>query len=135
MEGAANAQRACGYRARMAFADPEIRVADVGERTTVVSVHGELDLDAADHLREALQKGDRPGHRVVLDLVGATFVDSTALGIISGAAKQLDGSGGSLTVVASDPRIIRIFKLTGLDRRVRVESSLAEAIAQKLLPA
>jgi anti-sigma B factor antagonist len=119
----------------MAFADPEIRVADVGERTTVVSVHGELDLDAADDLRESLQKGDRPGHEVVLDLVGATFVDSTALGIISAAAKQLDGSGGSLTVVASDPRIVRIFKLTGLDRRVRVESSLAEAIAQKLLPA
>jgi anti-sigma B factor antagonist len=119
----------------MAFTDPEIRVADVGEHTSVVSVQGELDLDAADDLREALRKGDRPGHRVVLDLVGATFVDSTALGIVSEAAKQLERSDGSLTVVASDPRIIRIFKLTGLDRRIRVESSLAEAIAQKLLPA
>jgi anti-anti-sigma factor len=119
----------------MAFADPEIRVADVGERTSVVSVNGELDPDAADELREALQKSDHRGHRVVLDLVGATFVDSTALGIISGAAKHLDGSGGSLTIVATDPRIVRTFKLIGLDRRVRVESSLAEAIAQKLLSA
>jgi anti-sigma B factor antagonist len=117
----------------MAFVGPEIRVAEVGERTSVVSVHGELDLDAADELREALRNGERRGHRVVLDLVGATFVDSTALGIIAGAAKQLDGSGGSLTVVVSDPRIVRIFKLTGLDRRIHVESSLAEAIALELL--
>jgi anti-sigma B factor antagonist len=135
MEGEVNAQPAPGYRAGMSFVDPEIRVAHVGERTSVVAVHGELDLNAADPLRNALENGHRRGHRIVVDLVGATFIDSTALGIIAASAKQLDGSGGSLTVVASDPRIVRIFKLTGLDRTIRVERSLAEAIAHRLLPA
>ena len=115
--------------------DPEIRVAQVGDHTAVVAVHGELDINSAAELRAALDDGYAPSRCVVVDLVGTTFLDSTALGIISGAAKSLERGGGSLTVVASDPRIVRIFKLTGLDRSIRVEASLAEAIASKLLPA
>ena len=113
----------------MRLMDPDITVARVGDSMTVVSVHGELDLNAAEELRTALGLGgDAP--RVVVDLVGATFIDSTALGVIAAASKGTD-----LTVVASDPRIVRIFQLTGLDRSIRVERSLAEAIANRLLPA
>jgi anti-sigma B factor antagonist len=120
----------------MPFLDPEIRVAEVGAHTSVVAVHGELDLHSADDLRAALRNGgDTEGRQVVLDLAGTTFLDSTALGIISSSSKSLERAGGSLTVVASDPRIVRIFKLTGLDRSIRVERSLAEAIAGRLLHA
>jgi anti-anti-sigma factor len=112
----------------MRLMDPDITVARVGDSMTVVSVHGELDLNAAEELREAISTGSE-APRVVIDLVGTTFIDSTALGVISGAAR-----GADLTVVASDPRIIRILQLTGLDRSIRVERSLAEAIANRLLP-
>src|SRR5262245_65409831 len=111
----------------MRLMDPEITVAHVGQSMTVVAVHGWRDLHAADELRTALAAN---GRRMVVDLVGTTFIDSTALGIIAGAARSCD-----LTVVASDPRIVRIFQLTGLDRSIRVERSLAEAIANRLLPA
>ncbi len=100
--------------------DPEITVAHVGESMTVVAVQGELDLHAADELRGAL---DADGRRLVVDLVGTTFIDSTALGIIGAAARSAD-----VTVVATDPRIVRIFELTGLDRSVTVQRSLADAI-------
>jgi anti-sigma B factor antagonist len=115
--------------------DPEITVADVGDRTAVISVHGELDLASATEFRAALQERDG-GRRssLVLDLVGTTFIDSTALGVISAASKALRRIGGSLTVVVTDPRILRIFTLTGLDRSVRVERSLADAIARALVP-
>ena len=112
----------------MRLMDPDITIARVGDSMTVVSVHGELDLNAADELRAAIDLGS-DGPRVVVDLAGTTFIDSTALGVIAGAAKSTE-----LTVVASDPRIVRIFQLTGLDRSVRVERSLAEAIANRLLP-
>ena len=107
--------------------DPEITVAHVGDSMTVVAVHGELDLHAADELRTALGTN---GRRLVVDLVGTTFIDSTALGVIAAAARVSD-----VIVVASDPRIVRIFKLTGLDRKLTVERSLAEAIARPFLPA
>jgi anti-sigma B factor antagonist len=111
----------------MRLMDPEITVAHVGDSMTVVAVHGELDLNAGDELRRALEPG---GRRLVVDLVGTTFIDSTALGIIAGAARAAD-----VTVVANDPRIVRIFQLTGIDRSVKVERSLAEAIAHRLLRA
>ena len=101
--------------------DPEITVAHVGESTTVVAVHGELDLYAADELRRALGAN---GRRLVVDLVGTTFIDSTALGIIGAAARAAD-----VTVVANDPRIVRSFQLTGLDRSVTVVPSLPDAIS------
>ena len=117
----------------MRYVDPEITVADIGERVAVVSIHGELDLNCAGELREALNGSEGQGRSLVVDLVGATFVDSTALGILNAASKGLQRAGGSLTIVASDPRILRIFKLTGLDRTIAVERSLAEAIAQRLV--
>jgi anti-sigma B factor antagonist len=107
--------------------DPEITVAHVGKSMTVVAVHGELDLHSADELRGALGSN---GRRLILDLVGTTFIDSTALGIIAGAAR-----GSDVSVVATDPRVVRIFQLTGLDRSVTVERSLAEALARRFLPA
>jgi anti-sigma B factor antagonist len=114
--------------------EPEITVARVGESVTVVAVDGELDLHSADKLRAALDtEGGVQGSRLVVDLVGTTLVDSTALGIIAGAARSRSRVDGSLTVVASDPRLLRILRLTGLDRTIPVERSLAEAIARPVL--
>ena len=118
----------------MRLLDPEITIARVGDSMTVVSVHGELDLHSADELRAALNDGAVPGTSLVVDLVGTTLIDSTALGIISGAAKSQARIDGRLTVVASDPRVVRIFRLTGLDRTIPVERSLAEAIARPHVP-
>ena len=119
----------------MRLLEPEITVARVGESTTVVAVHGELDLHAAGELRAALDTGELAlGSRMIVDLVGTTMIDSTALGIISGSAKSLARGEGTLSVVASDPRIVRIFRLTGLDQTIPVERSLAEAIARPHLP-
>ena len=120
----------------MRLLEPEITVATVGDSTTVVAVHGELDLHSADELRAALDTGGAaPGSRLIVDLVGTTLIDSTALGILSGAAKSLARVDGGVTVVASDPRLVRIFRLTGLDRKIPVERSLAEAIARPYVPA
>ncbi len=115
----------------MRLLEPEITVARVGVATTVVAVHGELDLHSADEFRAALDTDDAAhGSRLIVDLVGTTLIDSTALGIISGAAKSLARTDGAVSVVASDPRVLRVFRLTGLDRTIPVEHSLAEAIAR-----
>lgn len=113
--------------------EPEITVASVGESTQIVSVQGELDVGAADEFRSALGDNRGDASAVVVDLVEATFIDSSALGVISAAAKTAKRAGGNLTVVATDPRILRIFTLTGLDRSIRVERSLADAIAHALV--
>ena len=120
----------------MRLLEPEITVARVGNATTVVAVQGELDLNSADELRAALDTDEAAnGSRLIVDLVGTTLIDSTALGLIAGAAKSLSRTGGGVTVVANDPRVVRIFRLTGLDQKIPVERSLAEAIARPHVPA
>jgi anti-sigma B factor antagonist len=82
-----------------------------------------------DKLAEVLELG---GQRVLIDLTGVTFMDSTALGVLVGAAKTLESSGGQVVLVADDPRVTRVIEITGLARVFRIESSLPEAV-QKLV--
>lgn len=108
--------------------DVAITVADLGARTTVVSVDGDLDLDAADEFRAALALRHGEGGRLIVDLAGTTFIDSVGLGAIAAAAKRAARADGDVTVVASDPRVVRVFESTGFDHWVRVVRSLDEAI-------
>jgi anti-sigma B factor antagonist len=84
---------------------------------TVLEVRGEIDLSNASELRDALaQAGDVGGGRVVVDLSAVEFLDSTALGVLVAGAKRLREDGGDLVIRAPQPRIRRVFELTGLDR-------------------
>ncbi len=64
---------------------------------------------------------------VVLDLLGVTFLDSTALGVLVGALKRCRELGGELHVVVADPRIVKIFEITGLTSVFTIADSLESA--------
>jgi anti-sigma B factor antagonist len=103
----------------------------VGADAYVVSVSGELDVATAGRLREELDlTAERGARRVIVDLIGLTFIDSVALGVLTEAAKRLRTDGGVCVVVSQDPRILRVFQITGLDRIFRIERSLAEAVEE-----
>ena len=103
----------------------------IGGDAIVVSVSGELDLHTVPALEQELDAAHAAQvRRVILDLVGTTFLDSVSLGVITRAAKRLRTERGELVVVADDRRIIRVFEITGLDRVFRIERSLAEAVEQ-----
>src|SRR5207244_10824983 len=87
--------------------------AQIGADAYVVSVSGELDIATADRLAEELQRtAERSARRVIVDLVGLTFIDSVALGVLPEQARRLRSTGGSGIVGAQDPRILRQFELT-----------------------
>ena len=66
---------------------------------------------------------------VVLDMGGATFIDSTALGVVIRAADQLRGAGKQLFVVAPDGPVSRLLELTNLKQHFTVYSDRDEAIS------
>ena len=106
-----------------------ISTARVGDGTYVVSATGELDLHTVDQLDTELEQALTHGaQRVVVDLAGITFMDSTALGAIVAAQRKLQLAEGELALVSDDPRIVRVFEITGLDRTIRMRPSLSEAI-------
>jgi anti-sigma B factor antagonist len=106
-----------------------VEVDDVSDRVTVIAVHGQADLHTAPELRSAIGDAiDRGAVSLVVDFSEATFIDSMTLGVLLGAVKRLRPSGGSLSVVCTDPHIRRIFEITLLDRVFALHTERGSAV-------
>lgn len=98
---------------------------------TIVSIYGELDVATAPTLRERLIALVGEGsHKLILDLEGVDFLDSTGLGTIISALKRVRTHGGDMRLVSTQPRIKRLFDITGLDKAVPLLPSIDAAIAE-----
>lgn len=94
----------------------------------VVGVSGEVDLHTTPELERALSGPVAEGvTRLLVDLSGATFIDSTALHVLLRAARQLEREEGKLIVVVPDPKVRKVFVLTGFDRLFSVVSTVPAA--------
>ncbi|MBV9469467.1 MAG: STAS domain-containing protein [Abitibacteriaceae bacterium] len=83
--------------------------------TTIIAVAGEVELHSAAQLRaELLQACDKERPCIVIDLSGVNFMDSSGIGVIVGALKRARERGGTLSLVGPQPRVRRIFEITGL---------------------
>lgn len=95
----------------------------------VVAASGEIDVATAPPLRDRLQALAASGQTtIVVDLLGVTFLDSTALGVLVGALKRCRESGGDLPLVVTEPRILKVFEITGLMGVFPIFSSVDEAV-------
>jgi len=105
---------------------------DVAERNdyTVLAVHGEVDVYTAPRLRERLVELVSQGkHQIVVDLEGVDFLDSTGLGVLVGGLKRLRSHDGDLTLVCTQPRILKVFEITGLTKVFAIHESVEAATA------
>jgi anti-sigma B factor antagonist len=104
-------------------------VAAGGERVTVIRLAGEIDLYLAPELMEQARMAiDRGAKRLVFDLTDASIIDSTTLGSMVSAQKQLRARGGWVGVVCPDPLMAKIFSITGLDRVLPVRETLTSLL-------
>lgn len=95
---------------------------------TVVHVAGEIDVYTAPLLREVLDKQIAAGRtKLVVDLEQVTFMDSTGLGVLVGRLKLVRGQNGSLRIVSAQDRILKVFKITGLDKVFHIYPTVDEA--------
>lgn len=109
-------------------------VAELGSGLGLVSVSGELDLYVERDLRDSLAAADGLGlHTVVVDLSGASFMDSTICGILVGEAKRRRNSDGDLVLVSNGTRTSRVLEVAGIDRVIRMFPTLHAALEELLL--
>ena len=93
-----------------------------------VAVSGEVDVATAPVLREQLYEAvDRSTGPVIVDLLAVTFIDSTALGVLIGSQERGKGHGADLRIVLKEPRLIKIFEITGLTSVFTIADSLESA--------
>jgi anti-anti-sigma factor len=80
-----------------------------------VSPVGDVDVSTVGEIRRELRHLRHVGFtRLVLDLSGTTFLDSTGLHLILEEYAAARADGAQLALVAGPPEVQRIFDLTGL---------------------
>jgi len=98
--------------------------------THVIAVGGDLDMSAAPDLRATIHAALEDGAvTLVVDLSQATFIDSTGIGTLMAALNRLKASGGSLELVCSEPNLLRVFEIVGLNRRLSIHSTTDAALS------
>ena len=104
---------------------------DAAGDVVVVVVEGEHDIYTAPTLRERLDEAIGRGGGIVVDLTGATFVDSSVLGALLAARRRaLEAKQGFVVCVGAsvEPGVQRILDITGLTPVLPVVSERAAAI-------
>ena len=102
-------------------ASPTFTQTIVDESATIVHVQGELDIDSADALRDALEAAEGSVSNILrLDASGVTFLDSTALGVILASAQRMQERGARFELLCTSPSIRRILDMTLISRTVHV---------------
>jgi anti-sigma B factor antagonist len=101
-----------------------------GSGPVVVSVSGEVDVYTAPQLRERLIELIDQGHyRIVVDLTRVEFLDSTGLGVLVGGLRRTRGHEGDVILVCTQPRIMKVFEVTGLNKVFSIAGSVESAVA------
>jgi anti-sigma B factor antagonist len=91
---------------------------------TVARVWGEIDIATCERLRDAIEPHLGPGQRVVLDLSGVHFMDSSCLSVLLRAHTTLSSDGGSLILRNPSDAARRLLSLRGVADLFDTESAL-----------
>jgi anti-sigma B factor antagonist len=87
---------------------------DVEDGTASVSLAGELDLAGARQLEACLDEVEREGPaRLIIDLAGLAFIDSTGLRLLLQADARARERGCELLLRRGEPSVQRVFEVTG----------------------
>lgn len=98
--------------------------------STIVEVGGEIDVYTAPKLREQLVDLVAAGnYHLIVDMEKVDFLDSTGLGVLVGGLKRVRAHDGTLRLVCTQERILKIFRITGLTKVFPIHASVAEAVA------
>ena len=112
------------------MANPTVETVPLGVDAQIVVARGELDFYSSPALRSDLLAAIETVEAVVVDLTEVTFLDSTALGTLVGAARALP-PGGWIAAACRDPHLVRTLELTGIDRLVPVFPTVGAAFAAR----
>jgi anti-sigma B factor antagonist len=102
---------------------------------TVIEVGGEIDVYTAPKLRERLVGLVESGsYQLIVDMESVEFLDSTGLGVLVGGLKRVRAHEGWIDLVCTQSRILRIFRITGLNRVFSIYDTVREAVAAHDVP-
>lgn len=106
----------------------------VEPQARIVAILGELDLGVVERARQVLDVASADRERVlVIDLLACTFIDSSGLAAVVGAARALT-NGQIRIAIACDPEseVCAVLELAGIDRTIPILPTVERALAAAL---
>ncbi|SEE40191.1 STAS domain-containing protein [Streptomyces sp. Ag109_O5-10] len=94
----------------------------------VITACGEIDLDSAPQLLDALTADGAAAPVTVVDLSGVTFMDSSGINALIAAHHAAQHHGGQLRLAAPSPSVSEIFGIVGLTEVVPCHPTLRDAL-------
>ncbi len=89
---------------------------------------GEVDVYTAPRLKEAIIELIESGCvRILVDLEGVGFIDSSGLGVLVGGLRRAKERDGAIRLVCTRENILKIFRITGLDKVFAIFADAADA--------
>jgi len=103
---------------------------NVVDSHTVIEVRGDVDVHSAPALRDRLIQALDGGQPVViLDLTQLQFIDSTGLGALVAAQNHAKETGTSFRVACAIERVLKLFRITELNKVFAIYPTVPLAIA------
>jgi len=100
---------------------------DVADSTGAlcIRVSGEVDMACAPDLLGTIVSAEvPPGGKLVLDLSGVAFMDSSGISALVEAQRTRDAEGIAMTIVGTPPTVLEVFRISGVDRFLDVVASV-----------
>ncbi len=90
------------------------------DRGLTIALSGEIDHHSARELMTQLDDAiaERLPARLVLDLSGVTFMDSSGIAVLLRALRQMERSGGALRAANSPAQARRVLDAAGVGRLI-----------------
>ncbi|MFF8193525.1 STAS domain-containing protein [Streptomyces bobili] len=103
----------------------------VVEGIRVVAVRGEIDHDVTYAFSDALlpqnQNEAMPPLRIVVDLSGVTFMDSSGINVLVAAHRAVTGEGW-LRIASAQASVLRVLHLVGIDEVIPCHATVQQAM-------
>ncbi|MCE5314349.1 MAG: STAS domain-containing protein [Armatimonadota bacterium] len=106
----------------------KIDVRTMEEELPIIELEGEVDVYTAPQLKQQIINIlESNAKELVVDLTKVDYLDSTALGVLIGGLKRMREVDGNMVLICPNPRIRRVFEITGLDKIFDIYNSEEDA--------
>jgi anti-anti-sigma factor len=106
----------------------DVAITEHGE-VVRVGASGELDLETAPRLDAALTQVEERARAVTIDLRALTFMDSSAIHLLTRHADRARCDGFALSIIPPAPRVARVLDVAGVTQLLPlVDSASGDAV-------
>ena len=100
----------------------------VEQEALIIAFEGDGDLEHSPKAREVLLDGIKQGKRVLVDMSGVTYIDSSGVASLVEAFQRAKEQGSDFALVAVNPAALRVLQLARLDKVFVIHETLAEGL-------